>query len=131
MKVVHTSKEAHITEWELVYEGVLNIYDACTKLTYTESGYSEVELPLHHELSGNIPIQFNETVSYCILVNVITPTFQKSHNFSASHEDARKLLNIEIYGQTEYVTIQEKKPGKTILKKFTKFPRTTIRKNKK
>ena len=64
--IVHTSKGAYITEGELVYDGVLNIYDACTKLTYIESGYSQVELPLHHELSGNIPIQFNETVSYCI-----------------------------------------------------------------
>ena len=59
----HTSKEAYKTEWELVYHKVLHITSGYTKLTNIKSRYSEMELPLHHKLSGNIHIQFNEAVA--------------------------------------------------------------------
>lgn len=61
--VGYTSKEAYVTQWKAVYRQVLNIINAYAKLTNIQSGHSEAELPLHHELSGNIHIQFNKAVA--------------------------------------------------------------------
>ena len=45
-----------------IYYEFLNITSAYAKLTNIKSGYSEVMLQLHHELSGSIHIQFNKAV---------------------------------------------------------------------
>ena len=58
-----TSNEAYILQWKLMYHEVLEICNVYSELTEVKCGYSEVELPLYHELHGTIKIQINEAVA--------------------------------------------------------------------
>ena len=59
-----TSNEAYILEWELVYHEVLEICNV-SELTEVKCSYSNVELPLHYELHGNINnIQISRNLNY-------------------------------------------------------------------
>ena len=61
-----TSKEAYITEWELVYHEVLNITNFSAKLTNIQSGYSEVELKECERIHRNAdvdPLEYDNLLS--------------------------------------------------------------------
>ena len=46
-----------------MYHEALEICNVYSELTEVKCGYSEVELPLYHELHGTIKIQINEAVA--------------------------------------------------------------------
>ena len=58
-----TSNEAYILQWKSMYHEVFEICNVYSELTEVKCGYSEVELPLYHELYGTINIQISEAVA--------------------------------------------------------------------